>query len=70
MERAIKVMNNFADKVNEERANGKYGVANDYLDMLCGAMCVFNEYEAGNKRWATLEEVNNMIKVVIVEEGV
>lgn len=66
MEKAIKVMDMFVDKVNEERANGNYNTADDYLDMLCGAMCVFNEYETG-KHLATLEEVNNVIKVVIKE---
>lgn len=66
MEKAIFVMNKFADKVNECRADGRYEHANEYLNMLCGAMCVFNaEYEAEDK-WATLEEVNNNIKVVIV----
>lgn len=66
MDRAILVMNRFADKVNECRADGRYGHANEYLDMLCGAMCVFNEYELGNKKQATLEEINNKIRVVIV----
>ena len=65
MERAILVMNRFAEKVNECRANGRYDRANEYMNMLCGAMCVFNEYEADEKL-ATLEEVNNNIKVVIV----
>ena len=66
MDRAILVMNRFADKVNEHRKAQEYGKANEYLDMLCGAMCVFNEYELGNKKQATLEEINNKIRVVIV----
>ena len=65
MDRAILVMNRFAEKVNEHRKAQEYAKANEYMYMLCGAMCVFNEYEADEK-WATLEEVNNNIKVVIV----
>ena len=67
MERAFKLMTQFADKINECREAGRYTHANEYLDMLCGAMCVFNEYELGNKRQVTLEEVNNRVRVVIVE---
>ena len=66
MEKVVLLMNRFADKVNEERANNDYEKANEYLDMLCGAMCAFNEYELGNKKQATLEEVNHEVRVVIV----
>lgn len=67
MEKALKIMNEFVDKVNEYRANDKYSIANDYLDMLVGAMCVFNEYERANNRWLTLGETNNRIWIQIVE---
>ena len=66
MEKVVLLMNRFADKVNEERANNDYEKANEYLDMLCGAMCAFNEYELGNKKQATLEEVNHEVRVVII----
>ena len=67
MERALRVMNDFVDKVNECRADGRYSHANDYLDMLVGAMCVFNEYEVANRRWVTLGEANNRIWIQVVE---
>ena len=66
MEKVVLLMNKFADKVNECRADGRYEHANDYLNMLCGAMCAFNEYELGNKKQATLEEVNHEVRVVII----
>lgn len=67
MERALRVMNDFVAKVNEERANERYDRANEYLDMLCGAMCVFNEYELGNRRQITLGETNNRVWIQVVE---
>ena len=67
MDRALKVIEEFVARVNEERAGGRYDKANEYLNMLCGAMCVFNEYELANKRQITLGEVNNRLWVKVVE---
>ena len=67
MEKALKIMNEFVDKVNEFRANGKYSNANDYLDMLCGAICIFNEYEAVNGRVMLIGETNNKIWLQVGE---
>lgn len=67
MEKALKIMNEFVDKVNECREAGRYGHANDYLDMLCGAMCIFNEYEAVNGRVLLMGETNNRIWIQVGE---
>ena len=67
MEKALKVMNEFVDKINEERANERYAMANEYLDMLCGAICIFNEYEAVNGRVMLIGETNNKIWLQVGE---
>lgn len=67
MEKALKIMNEFVDKVNECREAGRYQHANEYLDMLCGAMCIFNEYELGNRRQITLGETNSRVWIQVVE---
>ena len=67
MEKALKIMNEFVDKVNEERADGRYDRANEYLDMLCGAICIFNEYEAVNGRVMLIGETNNKIWLQVGE---
>ena len=40
MERALRIMNDFVAKINEERANERYDRANEYLDMLWG-LCAY-----------------------------
>lgn len=67
MEKALKIMNEFVDKVNEERANERYTMANEYLDMLCGAICIFNEYEAVNGKVMLIGETNNKIWLQVGE---
>ena len=67
MERALRIMNDFVAKINEERANERYDRANEYLDMLCGAMCVFNEYELGNRRQILFGETNNRVWIQVSE---
>ena len=67
MEKALKIMNEFVDMVNKERANERYAMANEYLDMLCGAICIFNEYEAVNGRVMLIGETNNRIWIQVGE---
>lgn len=67
MEKALKIMNEFVTKVNECREANRYTHANEYLDMLCGAICIFNEYEAVNNRKVLIGETNNRIWIQVGE---
>lgn len=67
MEKVVALMNRFVEKVNEARAANEYAKACEYLDMLCGAMCAFNEYELGNRRQVTLGEVNHRVFIEVKE---
>ena len=67
MEKVLKVINEFVDKVNEARANENYALANEFLDMLCGAICIFNEYEADNGRVLLMGETNYRLWVEVRE---
>jgi hypothetical protein len=67
MESAIELMNNMVYMVNKARERNAFELANEHLDMLCGAMCIFNEYERVNGRQVTLGEVNNRVFIQVSE---
>ena len=67
MESAIELMNNMVNMVNKARGRNELKIANEHFDMLCGAMCIFNEYERANGRQVTLGEVNNRVFIQVRE---
>lgn len=67
METALVLMQKMADMVNTTRGIGNFEVANEHFDMLCGAMCMFNEYERANGKQAVLGELNDKVVFKIVE---
>ena len=67
METALVLMQKMADMVNSNREIGNFKIANEHFDMLCGAMCMFNEYERANGKQAVLGELNNKVVFKIVE---
>ena len=67
MESAIELMNNMVYMINKAREHNTLKIANEHLDMLCGAMCIFNEYERANGRQVTLGEVNNRVFIQVKE---
>ena len=60
------LFNYYTEQVNEFRAQEKYDNANEYLDMLTGAMSMFNALQGTE---CTLEEdENGKISVTVYEE--
>ena len=67
MEKALNIMQEMVNMINRARENNSLKIANEHLDILCGAMCVFNEYERKNGKQVALRETNNRIWIQIID---